>query len=60
MANNFFIYKSFKVGNSIIENNTNEIIKKIYKKAKNYNCEIIIPEDCIVSKSFEGEGKNKN
>ena len=59
MANNFFIYKSFKVGNSIIENNTNEIIKKIYSKAKNYNCEVITPEDCIVSKSFEGEGENK-
>ena len=33
MANNFFIYKNFKVGKSLIENNTKEIIKKIYDKA---------------------------
>ena len=33
MANNFFIYKNFKVGKSLIESNTKEIIKKIYDKA---------------------------
>ena len=60
MANNFFIYKKFKIGESLVENNTNEIINKIYDKAKRNNCEIIIPEDCVVGKSFEGEGKNKN
>ncbi len=60
MANNFFIYKNLKVGKSLIENNTNEIINQIYTKAKKNNCEIIIPEDCVVSNSFEGEGKNKN
>ena len=41
-------------------NNTNEIIKKIYDKAKKHNCEIFIPEDCMVGTKFEGEGKNKN
>ena len=35
MANNFFAYKNFKVGKSLIEENTEEIIKKIYEKAKN-------------------------
>ena len=60
MANNFLVFKNFKVGKSLIEKNTNEIIKNIYKKAKENNCEILIPEDCIVAKNFEGVGKNKN
>ena len=60
MANNFFVYKNFKVGKSLIEKNTKEIIDGIYKKAKENNCEILIPEDCMVGKNFEGLGKNKN
>ncbi len=60
MANNFFVYKNFKVGKSLIENDTDKIIEKIYKKAKVNNCEILIPEDCTVGKNFDGEGKNKN
>ena len=60
MANNFFIYNNFKVGKSLIEINTKEIIKEIYDKASKNNCKIVIPEDCVVGTSFEGEGKNKN
>ena len=60
MANNFLIYKNLKVGKSLIESNTREIIDKIYKKAKENNCEIMIPEDCMVGTSFGGEGKYKN
>ena len=37
MANNFFIYKNLKVGKSLIEENTKEIIKTIYEKAKKIN-----------------------
>tara|TARA_B100000963_G_scaffold344863_1_gene348129 strand:+ start:2400 stop:3590 length:1191 start_codon:yes stop_codon:yes gene_type:complete len=60
MANNFFIYKNFKVGKSLVEDNAQDVIKRIYEKASKFNCEIVIPEDCIVATSFEGEGKNKN
>ena len=60
MANNFFVFKNFKVGKSLIEKNTKEIIENIYKKAKEHNCEILIPEDCIVGTDFEGNGRNKN
>ena len=60
MANNFFIYKNFKVGKSLIEENTKEIIKDIYLKAEINNCEILIPEDCMVGTNFNGKGKNKN
>ena len=60
MANNFFVYKDFKIGKSLVENNTNEIIKKIYYEAVQNNCKIIIPEDCVVSTKFEGKGENKS
>ena len=60
MANNFFVYKNLKVGKSLIEENTNEIIENIYKNAELNNCEILIPEDCIVGTDFNGSGKNKN
>ena len=60
MANNFLVYKNFKVGKSIVENNTKEIVEKIYKKAAENNCEIMIPRDCKVGTKFDGEGKIKN
>jgi len=60
MANNFFVYNNYKVGNSLVENDVKEIIQEIYKKAKENNCEIMIPKDCLVGNSFEGEGRNKD
>jgi phosphoglycerate kinase len=60
MANNFFVYKNLKVGKSLIEENTKEIIKTIYEKAKENKCEILIPRDCIVGTSFTGSGRNKD
>ena len=60
MANNFFVYKNYKVGKSLIEENTKEIIKKIYEKANKNKCKILIPEDCMVGLSFDSCGINKN
>ena len=60
MANNFFIYNKFKVGKSLVEEDTYDIIKKIYDEASKNNCKIIIPEDCKIGVSFEGDGENKN
>ena len=51
-------FKSINVEN--IEKNTKKIIEDIYKKAEKYNCEILIPKDCMVGTEFEGTGKNKN
>ncbi len=59
MANNFLVYKNLKVGKSLVEKNTKEIIERIYKRAKENECEIMIPEDCKVGTSFEGAGINK-
>ena len=60
MANNFFIYKNLKVGKSLIEKNTKEIIKTIYKKANENKCKILIPEDCMVGSSLASSGTNKD
>ena len=57
MANNFLIFKGFKVGKSLIEKDTEKIIDKIFIEAKKYNCNIFIPEDCNVSTDLEGSGK---
>ncbi len=57
MANNFLMYKGYKIGKSLIEKNSKEVIKKIYTEAKKNDCKIIIPEDCKVSKSFEGKSE---
>ena len=52
--------KILKIGKSLIEKNTKDIIGDIYKEAKINNCEILLPEDCIVGTDFDGVGKNKN
>ena len=54
MANNFLAYKGFKVGNSLVEKNTKNIIDKIYTNAKRNNCKIFIPVDCNVATNFDG------
>ena len=59
MANNFLTYKGFKVGKSLIEKNSEKIIKKIYEEAIKKNCQIIIPVDYSVSKNFEGSSISK-
>jgi phosphoglycerate kinase len=60
MANNFLIYKNYEIGKSLKEENSTSIIKKILQEAKEYKCNVIIPEDCLVSKNFEGSSVTKN
>jgi phosphoglycerate kinase len=60
MANNFLTYKKNKIGKSLIEENSEDIVKKILKEAEENKCKILIPEDCLVAKSFEGEPVSKD
>ena len=60
MANNFLTYNNYEIGKSIKEDNSFEIIKNILHEAEKNKCNIIIPEDCLVSKSFEGKAIVKN
>ena len=59
MANNFLIFKGFKVGKSLVEENSRKIVSNIYAEAKKHNCNIFIPEDYKVSSNFKGSGKIK-
>ena len=59
MANNFLIFKGFKVGKSLVEENSRKLISSIYTEATKHNCNIFIPEDYKVSTSFKGSGKTK-
>ena len=59
MANNFLVQKGVKVGKSLVEKNTKNIIDKIYSEAEKKNCKIFIPEDCNVATSFDGSDTSR-
>jgi phosphoglycerate kinase len=60
MANNFLVHKKYEVGKSLKEENTEDTVEKILGEARANKCEILIPEDCLVSKSFDGEAVSKD
>ena len=60
MANNFLTYYNYEIGKSLKEEDSSKIIKIILNEAEKYKCRIIIPEDCLVSKSFEGNAITKD
>ena len=60
MANNFIKYKGYNIGKSLFEKNQENFLKNIIKKCETNNCQLIIPEDVIVAKSFESETKLKS
>ena len=60
MANTILKHTGKNVGKSICENDSKDLVKKIFENAKKYNCKIIIPNDVMVSKSLDGEGKAKD
>ena len=60
MANTLLKHTGIKVGNSICENNCEDLIKEILANSKKYNCKITYPVDVVVSKSKESFGTNKD
>ena len=60
MANTMLKHTGSKIGKSICENNCELLIKEILDISKEYNCKITCPEDVVVSKHIEGDGKNKD
>ena len=57
MANNFIKFKGKEVGKSLLEKDSDKIIKDIYDQANICNCKILIPLDFSVSKTKEGNPK---
>ena len=60
MANNFIAYKGYKIGTSLIEKGTKEIIEELYNYSFKNNCKLIIPEDSCVSNDRNGKSTYKN
>ena len=60
MANTMLKYTGSKIGKSIYEHDCEDLIKEILEKSKSYNCQINYPIDVVVSKKFDGVGKNKD
>ena len=59
MANNFLAFKGLNIGKSLIEKDSESIIKKIYELTEKNNCKILIPEDCSVSNAMNGSSTIK-
>jgi len=59
MANNFIEYFGYDIGRSVKEQNCGLIIEEIISLSKKQKCEIIYPEDVLVSKNLDGSSKVK-
>ncbi len=53
MANTFIAAEGYDVGKSLCEHDMLETARNIMKQAKENNCTIILPKDCVVAERFE-------
>ena len=60
MANNLIEYQGFTIGNSIKENDCNQIVKEIFLLAEQNNCKIILPSDVAIGKNMEDNAQIKD
>ena len=60
MANTFLYAQNINVGQSLCEKDLSSIAISILKKAKNCNCEIILPVDVICANSINDKSGAKN
>jgi len=60
MANNFLAYKKYEIGKSLKEENSEDVVERILREAEVNKCKVLIPEDFLVSKSFEGESISRD
>ena len=59
MANTFLVAEGLNVGNSLFEKDSVNVAKSILNKSKKLNCEIILPIDVMVSKTFQANQNAK-
>jgi len=59
MANNFIKRQGYNIGKSIFEKNKVDLIDSINNLAKLHKCNLLIPQDVIVSKNYESKGQLK-
>ncbi len=56
MANTFIKYKGYNIGQSIFEKNQENFIENIIQESKKNNCNLVLPEDVMVSKNYNSKG----
>jgi len=60
MANNFLKFNGLNVGASLLEKDSENIVKHIIKMAEKNKCNIIIPVDCNTSINVDGSSTYKS
>tara|TARA_S200000501_G_scaffold98344_1_gene91663 strand:- start:239 stop:1432 length:1194 start_codon:yes stop_codon:yes gene_type:complete len=60
MANNFIKFNGLNVGASLVEKNSENIVKDIIAMAEKNKCNIIIPVDCNTSVNVDGSSTYKS
>ena len=60
MANNFIKHKGYNIGKSMFEENQENLLEDIIKKSKKNNCNLVLPQDVVVSKNHSSKGQLKN
>ena len=60
MANNFIKHEGYNIGKSIFEQNKENLVDNIRRLAKVHSCNLVIPQDVVVSKNHNLKGKLKN
>jgi len=56
MANIFIKHKGYNIGQSISEKNQENLIENIIQESKKNNCNLVLPEDVVVSKDHNSKG----
>jgi len=59
MANTMLYHTGSNIGKSICEKDCGSLIEDILKNSNKYNCKLICPEDVVVSKNMENNGRTK-
>jgi phosphoglycerate kinase len=59
MANNILKYQGYEIGKSLQEDDSDQIIEKIFSLSKKENCIIFYPEDVVTGKSLNDLPKVK-
>jgi len=60
MANNFIKHEGYNIGKSIFEQNKENLVDNIRRLAKVHSCNLVIPQDVVVSKNHNLKGQLKN
>jgi len=60
MANVFLKHKGYNIGRSIFEKNQENLLENIIQESAKSNCNLVLPEDVIVSKDHSSKGVLKS